>query len=557
MNPFFTQLGPDQNTNLHQQRPYFLLPLKVGAKLRMGASLRDLASGTTAATKGLATAQAKAVKRIQNYTALKPVSDIYIMSHGWHRNFYSAVSAYDRFSSRLNVLLCRGRLPLPQPEEKYNPLLITLHWSSEIGQDGWIDLSGRRHKEDFLSNTAGYWVDSHPIYLDTFEDIFELFSALCAPDTEALDPKLLATSQRLHGDLQSLPMKGCLQNLDSASRVSLAWKCYHEAIPTGVHVPQQTQPEDFASYPLRAEVVLKFLIAAGGLVWLVPKVLASLSFLPHAFLEFLRKPDGLLITLLVLVLAPFASWAVLTLSCSLSRRNREAGRRYGLSWGSLLPWFVFQVFCIAPLLLTIFLYYLLPAAVTTAIGLFSERESSNAKGSTALLQTLSVLAQWPGRIMNGALGSDSILKTVSDPVESQVAFYQMQTRGVDAGVEAAGVLDTLLKEPQFANTRVHLFGHSFGGLVMTNLAREFGKLKSRKIHSLTFLEGAFGCAWFKNEEATVSNVSRTLASYYSGYDSATGFYYPLANAGRLAAGSVGFTEVPDPATGIPLKKLRP
>jgi hypothetical protein len=49
--------------------------------------------------------------------------------------------------------------------------------------------------------------------------------------------------------------------------------------------------------------------------------------------------------------------------------------------------------------------------------------------------------------------------------------------------------------------------------------------------------------WFNNEPNLLSHIEGTLACIYSGYDTANGFYYPVANNGRMAAGYVGLYRV--------------
>jgi len=570
MNDFFTQLGPDMAQNLHQHRPYYLLPLRVGASLRIGATRRELRDRPNTED-SLASAQEQAMNRIKAFVGKgKPVSDVYVLSHGWHRNFYSAVSAYDRLSSRWAVLLRRGRLPLPSELPAYNPLLITLHWSSEIGSDGWVDLAGRRDKPSFIENAAGYWDDAAPGFLDTMEEVFELFSALCAPDTDALDVRLIMTSGRLWTALQALLLKSSVANLAPPERVALVWKCYHEATPKGVHAPQQTQPKRFADYLLRLELVIKFLVATGLLVAVLPRLLSAI--LPAAkagsagLLQWWAAPlpnlsPGVLWSATVL-----GAWAVsllaLALASGISRSMRHRGRNYGLGWVSLIPWAVVQIGCALPLLAFVLLLYLLPSWVASATGLYKERLTNpKRRGSRSLTERLCAFARWPNRIMKEALEPDSLLKSLSGAIESQLAFYQMQNRGVDAGEEAAGLIRELFAEAGLKEARLHLFGHSFGGLLVANLARALARGGSDAqpvpVHSLTFIEGAFASGWLEKERDTVKNVTRTLASFFSGYDSATGFYYPLANAARLSAGSVGLCDVPDLTSSGLLPEFKP
>jgi pimeloyl-ACP methyl ester carboxylesterase len=150
-------------------------------------------------------------------------------------------------------------------------------------------------------------------------------------------------------------------------------------------------------------------------------------------------------------------------------------------------------------------------------------------------------------------------------LDNQFAFWEMQIRGVDTGIAAAAFLSHLwpqltgclnTEDDEGGPVRVHVIGHSFGGLVVANMARHLCLDTNNRdraadlpvvprLASLTLLEGAIASAWFEGERRLKRYVRDCIAAIYSAYDSANGFYYPLANGGRCAAGYVGLFRVGD------------
>lgn len=130
-------------------------------------------------------------------------------------------------------------------------------------------------------------------------------------------------------------------------------------------------------------------------------------------------------------------------------------------------------------------------------------------------------------------------------LENQLAFWDMQQNAVETGCRAAEFLGELLAHtPGLRDVRVHTMGHSFGGLVVVNLAQHLvhdGRLASTgaRLQTVGSIQGAYWTNWFEKEEKLISGVKGCVASVYSRYDSANGFYYPFANQARRAAGFVG------------------
>lgn len=582
----FSQMGPDKSGDVHLHRPYFLLPLAAGIEAPIGLSaadggdLRRLSKEEYEAR--VRAAQEMAFDRIRNAVnaARLPFTDLYILSHGWHRNYYGAVSSYDRLSSRIATLLARGRLTV---KEGYQPLFVCVQWSSEIGADGWVDRAGRRHKPSFLDNAAKYFDASVPDFQNTFEDLFELFSAMSAPDTDALAPKLLENSRKLaakleaqklacpHPELQEHP------NELQALKVAAAWTCYHEATAKGVLSEQTTTPRGFAKGGQRILIVAKFILGAMGAgalaTFLFPKLGGWFSGIGKFITNLWRMiPDGVrgpvddlwlqvgrfwidtskaltpagLATLLILI-GLIASLVWLNSIAKKAEKRRQTGEaQVDLGWIVAVPFLFAQIALAVPLLVTVLLAYIFPSKeIPHLLGL--SREKSGGK-RFAVLTLLSNIARVPGRIVARMSPANSSVAGLAEALESQIAFYSMQQRGVEAGEEAARVVNRLLTLDNLKPARVHFLGHSFGGVVVNNAAREIVtqdefKTREKGIETLCTIEGAYASGWFAREAELVNRIDRTLASIYSAHDSATGFYYPLGNAGRFAAGSVGINGV--------------
>ncbi len=98
-------VGPDRKPDLRSRRPYFLLPV-------LGRAQRHL--------------RTSAINRIRDWLkgSGKPITDVFVLSHGWHRNFFSAMAAYDRIVARLTQLIGRGAI---DPPPGFNPLFIAVH----------------------------------------------------------------------------------------------------------------------------------------------------------------------------------------------------------------------------------------------------------------------------------------------------------------------------------------------------------------------------------------------------------------------------------------------
>lgn len=589
-----------------------------------------------------------------------PVTDIFVFSHGWHRNFFAAVAAYDQLVSRFTLLLRRERLVPPVP---FHPLFLAFHWHSDPGQDGWVDKSGRRRKRAFLERVEEtFQRPPEPVergqpkekrFTTVFEDIFQLFAQMSAPGTDCLtDQELKGQAHDLAGRMETFSLRET-PDADLDIKVVAVWSCYHQSTPIRILHDQERPPKRFNSIWDSAKMLFNFVLGTvgAGVVfgWIfhfswghtgvelttgwaslmhLPPVRASTHWLSHLpllgplFLEtghlagsvrsglnavwigigvsrfgklwdwhWHSLPLGmavviLLVSLIVLRATAFYSWL--------------KGPGYEPKTMPLLPvvaWLPVQVVFAAPLLLHAFALFFVGGPIVSVLGrmgfhptlglyderdgkrnsappprLFPETSRSRLWASRALMRlkyfrvVFAWIARRPLSWVRMCVAKDSVVAGLADAIDNQFAFWEMQRFGVEAGCEAAAFLGMMLtpqtksgglKDEVMAgafhkDVRLHFVGHSFGGLVITNAARLLALNKDRatqaqssetyrrvNIHSVVLLQAAIASSWFEKEETLRRSVKGAIGNIYSRYDSANGFYYPLANSGRQAAGSVG------------------
>lgn len=522
-----------------------------------------------------------------------PVTDVYIVSHGWHRKFFSAVSAYDRLYSRFSVLLSRRRLRSPWP---YHPLFLMLHWNSDPGEDQWVDPGGRRRLKAFLANVEA--VFQRPMsdadlslsvgsrFTDVFEAIYQHLTRLSAPDTQALH--MPAEVQQADKDLAQKLSAFTIRDAPHATpaeKIGAAWRCYFEADPLRPLLNQNDQPTSILGAGRLLKVVVKFLFAVAGAVLLnsvLSKVLSTLSGLHWQDLAFWREVGRYLLGALV-------GGFVLMLLCILQQRYFTRNRRAsGKPFVALIAWGLMQfpliLFQLAYLVVTTALVALLSGigrlvGLKKVPGLYDERRGwrdetlqplrtgANRDGydrdhathlaSPCLL--VSALTRLPIEMLTRAVSRDTKLPGFVTVVDSQLAFWQMQRRGAAAGEAAAAFIASLMgnlereellctSDEGRSNVRVHLMGHSFGSLLVANMARCLALTPAYKsnvphLRSICLIQGAIASSWFEREVTLLNFIEGALVCIFSGYDTANGFYYPFANAARSAAGYLGLTFV--------------
>lgn len=614
-------MGPDQQ-DIRRSRPYFLVPLFADPppdKIADGKNSDDKDSGckapdsrgqaqptrtdqvNTANTSGSEyLAQRQQVQaRIRAYLLAQqkqpasvgqgPVTDVFVISHGWHRNFYAGISAYDRLSSRLALLVGDGRIAL-LPGRPFNPLFITLHWHSDPGDDDWMDKSGRRHKASFMeaaaslfllelqktreyackaqpppANYLGYRPDSLDFVHD-FEQMFEYFSELSAPDRShtwdanmTQNPaRLKQMAEDLYGILAYYTLKeDCLARPED--KVVVAWRCYHEADSRGVQVdvekPDNNAPAPFLSGGLAGIAVARFITLIVGL----PAVLLFLSkpvlpFLWH-YWQWSLAGIVILIGLSRLLLEQNAirrqDWKK-----KHAREKPESGTPL-LRLGAYL---VLQAVCILPAISRCLLTYLLGGMLQREVTPLYDENSTR-----EFIPKDVQLARYPVGLLKQAIGPDSNAMPLAEGIDSQIAFWEMQRKGVWTGKQAGEFMQELVQAnpetfeaaPNHPAPRMHLIGHSFGALVVTNMACEMHKRGvSAYINSLCMLEGAVASGWFSKKPDLVNQITLknrgVITSIFSRYDTANGYIYPLVNQARQAMGSVGMCPVPVGANMPPI-----
>lgn len=539
------EIGPDKTEDVRESRPYFLLPLD--------GDQEDF--------------RALVIERIKDWVdrsvrAKGLVTDLYVLSHGWHRNFLGAVEAYDKLSSRLAALLHRGRL---RPPEKYHPIFLTVHWHSDPGENSWVDKAGRRHKASFMENVRALFEprdeQAAADFANDFEDLFDLFSRMSAPGTEAISGVI--DEDRLRALTASLDK----YNLRDASRAerydktAAVWTCYFESKPKRVLVDQHEKPDAFMGFPRAFATLVRFLIGVLGIVVFLGLLYRALVPIGGGVWELLVEGWMALNEAAPFAAALVQDWrlwlvglfvgAVLYLIATASLRTRHPERTGGgVPVLAVLSWVYLQALFMLPLLAYLFVTYFTGGLFRR--GLFDERFGIRNKTTSEApglypRYLLAEFARYPLLLFKDAVAPDSALVRLADALNEQLAFWEMQRKAVDTGHRAAEVLAGLVRDcPGLAQARIHFVGHSFGSLVVANIVRRLALEADLKrcipdgaIHTLCLVQGALASAWIEKEAALRQSVNGAIAAIYSRYDSANGFYYPLGNHGRLAAGYVG------------------
>ena len=203
-------------------------------------------------------------------------SDIFIISHGWHRNFYSAISAYDRLLSRLKTLYSRKKLITP---ESFNPLFITLHWHSDPGENTWRDPSGRKNKDSFIDNVKKtFKVDENrnpkletSEFLDIIETAFDVLARWCVstPSVDNVNSdtnNITASWQKVRSNLNNLEIIDAPKIQDIPTKTMLLWDCYHRATSRRPLSNQTERPQSRVDPWTALARISGFLLAISGIV---------------------------------------------------------------------------------------------------------------------------------------------------------------------------------------------------------------------------------------------------------------------------------------------------
>jgi len=576
-------VGPDRKPDLRSRRPYFLLPV-------LGRAQRHL--------------RTSAINRIRDWLkgSGKPITDVFVLSHGWHRNFFSAMAAYDRIVARLTQLIGRGAI---DPPPGFNPLFIAVHWHSDPGQNLWLDKEGRRSKRGFMANVRETFELKNPALgeatLDRdFELMFDLLSTLSAPDTEASDPRYAAEAQGLAAvldtryELRSSP-GACLDRKTTA-----LWTCYTYSPPRKVVLSQDQEPSRFVRGLQGLGKLGSFVLSVVPLVTLLGLVI-NLPIPKYSVrdVRFVVGPAGRPVpeqsvrrgtvrdavalawrglgesamalphandVRSVLPRVPYRAWVHIAAGASCAVLSlvllwavgfwhsvfRAGKASHGIPWLAMVPWLYLQLIFAAPVLLFDLVTFLIAGLgigpLFQWLRLISDERTGLRDRPSARVPTLNIgwllacIARYPLRLLRSAVAVDSRATTLADAIDCQLAYYDMQRRGVTTGVQLGEALAELFHDcPELAEAKLHLAGHSFGAVVVSNAARDVSHRTAfrAELRTVTLLNGAIASGWYEREATVRDRVSGGVTAVYSRYDTANGFWYPLASVGRQAAGSVG------------------
>ncbi|AIE88135.1 hypothetical protein [Fimbriimonas ginsengisoli] len=605
-------IRPGANSDFRRDRPFFLIPVLESRFPFQNQIIADQ------------------VKAYVQQIGSQNISDIFVVSHGWHRNYLGGVQAYDRLVSRFSMLWRRGKFGV---DEQYRPLFLAVHWNSDPGKDIWLDRAGRRDKASFLELVERTF-EPNPTFtaqksagdlVDDFEHLFEQLACNVLPDTEALasDPASLHTLTQV---LNAYKYRGVEQRPTLDEKVCTLWRCYWESQAKGFLLDQTEKPKPAGDWLTGIGTLGKFLLAVVGLPaiagfiwklvskrksgqtgtsWLdqaVDKVGNALSQIP--WWEQMTGTGRIVIGVITWVAVSFL---ILLIFQILYRRKRTiAGRTQpakGFPFIQVVAWIGPQLLCLTPILIFLLFTFLfrtpvsllalaafaygpqnfwgyVAGAALLAIcaivswiaakaekplsGVFRERLLDEGDRARNARDILAAIARAPVRLVQSTVGPDSSVRAMTSMLDNQLAFFAMQRKGVQAGVELGQFVRKLVTACDLGERPLHLIGHSFGGLVVVNAARTIvgtrakssrwhsfaaifrPQMKARsgahpghRITSLCTVQGAIASSWYTGEEHLLTHTDGAIASIFTGYDTANGVYYPLANNGRLAAGYLG------------------
>lgn len=580
--------------NLQTTRPYFLIPFP---------DEDDIPGQETTKAKETLLDLAKATDRVKKYVKDSgPITDIYMVSHGWHRNLYGATSAYDRIISRFSTLRRRERI---EPGTPYNPLFLTLHWHSDLGQNSWVDHQGRRDRDSFMrlaferitnrdgkTNTGGMRND--------MENLFELFVKMSSADIDAMAPGIIADVNVLSELFTKYTIKDALEATPDEV-VACIWTCYHEAAVAKPVTEQQVAPSDFCTVPayistagqvifgvLGFSTVLGLIFKSTWLMiflawlesWIVRITEALIPSYP-TWNDTLKTTFWALLSFLILWLTVVFGVA----NVKRTSRNSTARRKPTLGFFSMGAWLILQLFHSIPILAFCILSPVISRPIVSlmaiaAIGwwaysqenwliliwiivpllftaykwcLFQERvedcDSWYRRLGLWSRKSLVKIARFPIKIVKSVSDADSRTLHLWQALDNQFAFWDMVEKAVGSAKRASDWLHKTVTDIQVdtqnigPETRIHLLGHSHGGLLVMNLARQITAIKTTfqpKLQTVTTINGAYMSKWLDKEQNLIDNVHGCIASVYSRYDTANSVWYPVANSGRRSSGFVGF-----------------
>jgi len=583
--------------DLQTTRPYFLIPFLDEDEI----DLADPKKAVPMAALDLA----KATSRLKAYLAKSgPITDVYVVSHGWHRNLYSATAAYDRIISRFATLRRRGRI---QPADPFNPLFLTLHWHSDLGENGWVDHMGRRDRDSFLRLVFERLKPrrdgiSSGAMRNTFEDLFELFVKMSSPNINALSPGIKEDAR----DFSPVFTDFTIRDAEDATPdevIAAAWSCYHEADVAKPVVEQQELPGAFSSVSSYITKLIQIVVGVAGIgtvlglvfksplladIWNAIRTTAdnaATAVIP-GYQTWNTESRVMLWSGLVYILL----WAIVFFGVNRVKvGNKAKTGRYRSTLGplSMAAWLILQLVHSLPIVVYCLLSPILSAPVIAiavsavfALLLYATRQpwywlgvlvplsflvyrfslfNEKGNGDPSWWQkvglwgrkTLVRVARAPIKTVQSATDRDSRSLQLWQAVDNQLAFWDMVEKAVKSAAHAGEWLFDLAADlpngesgkPNInSDTRLHLIGHSHGGLLVMNLARLIARHREEshpKLQTVATINGAFMSAWLENERLLLDTVQGCIAAVYSRYDVANSFWYPMANSGRRSAGYVG------------------
>lgn len=508
------RIGPDGHGDVRTHRPYYLV--------RLGESPEQV---THALNRILADVD-------QDVDV--PVSDIVIFCHGWHRRGWQALSVYDRLFSRIPRLVNSGRTSTGHRYD-YNPIYVGVHWNSDIDEDTWAGSIGRRNQEEFKDAVRKRFPSSSIDFDAVLDRYYFLFADLATRGRRSLtDQDLNDQAKDLWRSLNKLrPIENA--NLKAEEKLSILWDCYSQSSQVGGNQPQTSEPGRFISVWRFDGCFGVILLAISGLYFLSVNLMDGMFQLPH-----LHRAWTVFNTIEAMYIAASSNILATFLA---SKREEITQKAIRLSFFNQLALLLFKLPFLLILLTWSLVSYICGPVLNFAVYNEMLKGSDPAQGGLSLSLVLSRGCLLPNTIWKMLFPKKSIRNSIISAIDSQCSFWQMQRKAAGTGFYIASLLSEIFgsRSNQLRKTRVHLVGHSFGGVAVSTAAHKLANdsnLKGR-INSLCLVLPAISSAWFSDKPDVVDSINDTISCVFSRYDRANGVWFPLANGRKLSGGYVG------------------
>ena len=551
-NMHYVDIGPDCHSDFRRHRSYFFLPLGPNG-------LDDHANRVIdRIVKGHRAFDLDYAKATQG--GMLPVSDVIVFCHGWHRRAWDAISSYDRIFARLGRMIDQGHVGTGR-YRPYHPIYIVCFWESEVGINPWASDFKRRSREDFLQRMREIFIGGYVWWQKDFNWVYSVLTRMVELKEEAFTDEEVGRAANEIPNVLHPYLPPHIRN-GHAELFSTLWDCYYATDELRESEPQLRKPGShvglFGAFGVINEFLHLTFNGTGKLIIYGFSLTYAFLIIRNLFVYLMNVTNNVIFCLILVVMMFFVPILYLNVIRMIRIRRGRQDKPLNASQNAVL--LHVQLITSTPLLIWVFLSFFIGSLWKCMA--FTERRGnrdanpnnvSREKAATSISLALSKLARQPFEKMKESTRDISAFGGIIKAFNSQLSFWEMQRKAILVGGSLADALEKIFNDydelqggmasgvSYYPPAKLHLIGHSFGSLVASNATRHlaFSKGFKGKVHNLCLLLGAISSDWFKGEVTLLKSIQENLWCVYSKYDTANGFYFPLANQGKLAAGNVG------------------